>query len=249
VSRLDGQVAIVTGGSKGIGRAIAVAFGSAGASVGVNYARDAVAAAAVVAEIETAGGHALTVQGDCSKAGDVERVFDQTIERFGPVDVLVNNAGVFSFQPIQEVTEAEFHRLYDTNVLGPILTMQRFADQARPDGGSIVNISSAGTALRGPGSALYTSTKAALVTLTQILAKELGPRHIRVNAIAPGATETEGAHDVGALQGDRHARLLSATPLGRVGAPDDISPVAVFLASNDARWITGDVIFAAGGIQ
>lgn len=249
MSGLDGQVAIVTGGSKGIGRAIAVAFGAAGAAVAVNYARDAEAAAAVVAQIRGAGGTALAIQGDCSKSAAVAHLFDQTIERFGPVDVLVNNAAVFSFQPIGEVTEAEFRRLYDTNVLGPIFTMQYFASQARPEGGSIINISSAGTALRGPGSALYTSTKAALVTITQILAKELGPRSIRVNAISPGATDTEGAHDVGALQGERHARLLAATPLGRIGTPDDISPVAVFLASSDARWITGEVIFAAGGIQ
>jgi 3-oxoacyl-[acyl-carrier protein] reductase len=159
VSKLDGQVAIVTGGAKGIGRAISVSFAAAGAAVGVNYAHDGASARAVVAEIQAAGGQALAVEGDQSKPGDVERLFAETSDRFGSIDVLVNNAGVFSFQPIDEVTASEFHRLYDTNVLGPILTMQRFASQVLPRGGSIINIASAGIALRGPGSALYTSTK------------------------------------------------------------------------------------------
>jgi len=242
-------VAVVIGGAKGIGKAISVSLAAAGAAVGVNYATDAAAAYAVVAEIQAGGGLAVAVRGDQSNPDDVEQLFAATSEAFGLVDVLVNNAGAFSFQPIEDVTEAEFHRLYNTNVLGPILTTQCFVRQAPAKGGSIINISSAGTALRGPGSALYTSTKGALVTLTQILAKEFGPRQIRVNAIAPGATDTEGARRVGALEGDRHARLLAATPLGRIGQPDDISPVAVFLASDDARWITGDVIFVAGGIQ
>ncbi|MBV9582529.1 MAG: glucose 1-dehydrogenase [Chloroflexi bacterium] len=247
---LHGRVAIVTGGARGIGRAISLAFASAGAAVGVNFATDATAAETVVSEIVSGGGRALAVRADQSRSDDVDRLFAEVTRAFGLVDVLVNNAGVFSFQPIEEVTEAEFHRLYATNVLGPIFTMQRFIAQAPARGGSIVNIASAGIAVRGPGSALYTSTKGALVTMTQVLAKELGSRQIRVNAIAPGATQTEGAREVGVTDdSDRYRRLLAATPLGRVGHPEDISPVAVFLASDDARWITGDTLFAAGGIQ
>jgi 3-oxoacyl-[acyl-carrier protein] reductase len=249
VSKLQGRVALVTGGAKGIGRAISVALASAGAAVGVNYATDSGAAERAVAEIADAGGRAIAVQGDQSRAADVERVFAEVADAFGPVDVLVNNAAVFSYQPVEDITEAEFRRQYDTNVLGPILTIQAFIKQVSPNGGSIINISSAGTAVRNPGSALYTSTKGALVILTQILAKELGGRHIRVNAIAPGATDTEGARALGVIDSERADRLMAATPFARLGRPDDISPVAVFLASDDAYWITGDVIFATGGLH
>jgi 3-oxoacyl-[acyl-carrier protein] reductase len=249
VSKLQDRVAIVTGGSKGIGRAISVALASAGAAVGVNYATDARAAEIAVAAIIDAGGRSIAVQGDQSQPADVERVFADVVDVFGPVDVLVNNAAVFSYQPVEDITEADFRRHYDTNVLGPILTIQAFVKQVPSAGGSIINISSAGTAVRNPGSALYTSTKGALVVLTQILAKELAARHIRVNAIAPGATNTEGARALGVLDSERADQLIAATPLGRLGRPDDISPVAVFLASDDARWITGDIIFATGGLH
>jgi 3-oxoacyl-[acyl-carrier protein] reductase len=239
MTSLHHRTALITGGSKGIGRGIAVAMAAAGARVVVNYGHDRRAAEESVAAI---GDRAVAVQGDVSDAGDVRRMF----ETAGKVDVLVNNAGVFSFQPIEDVTEKEFRRQYDTNVLGPFLTIQEYLRQAPEHGGSIINVTTAGVATNSPGGALYTSTKAALTALTRIAAKEFGPRGIRVNAIAPGATETEGAAAIGALDsGEMAARSV----FGRVGTPEDIGPVAVFLASDDARWITGEVVHAAGGFH
>ena len=247
MSTLNGRVALVTGGTKGIGKAISTALASAGAAVGVNYVSDAGTAQLVVAEIEDAGGRAVAVQADKSRRADVERMFAEIGSALGPVDVLVNNAAVFSFQPVEDITEQEFHRQYSTNVLGPILTTQEFIRQVPAVGGSIINISTAGTAVNTPGSALYTSTKGALMVLTRVLANELAARGIRVNAIAPGATDTDGARALGLIGGDMVDRIVATTPLGRLGHPDDIGPIAAFLASEDARWVTGDVIYASGG--
>jgi 3-oxoacyl-[acyl-carrier protein] reductase len=239
MSSLHGRTALITGGSKGIGRGIAAAMAAAGARVIVNYGRDRHAAEQTVAAI---GDKAVAVRADVSDPADVRRLFEQA----GPVDVLVNNAGVFTFQPIEDVTEKEFHRQYDTNVLAPFLTIQEYLRQAPATGGSIINVTTAGVSTNSPGGALYTSTKAALTALTRIAAKEFGPRGIRVNAIAPGATDTEGA----AVLGVRDSPEMAArSPLGRVGTPEDIGPVAVFLASDKARWITGEVVHASGGFH
>ncbi|MEV6603918.1 SDR family oxidoreductase [Kutzneria sp. NPDC051319] len=236
---LHGRTVLITGGSKGIGRGIATAMAAAGARVVVNYGRDRPAADNVV---EALGGAAVAIRADVSKAADVRRLFAEA----GPVDVLVNNAAAFSFQPVEDVTEREFRRQYDTNVLGPLLTTQEFLKQAPETGGSIINVTTAGVSTNSPGGALYTSTKAALTTLTRIAAKEFGARGIRVNAIAPGATDTEGARGLGVLDAPG---LAARIPLGRVGRPEDIAPVAVFLASDDARWITGEVVHASGGFR
>lgn len=247
MNKLQDRVAIITGGSRGIGSGIATAMAEAGAAVAVNYRHDSAAAQETVAGIIKAGGRALAVQADVSQRADVQELFARTAAEFGTVDILVNNAAVYSFQPLEEITEGEFRRQYDTNVLGPILTLQEYLKQAPAQGGSVVNVVTAGISANGPGSALYTSTKGALTTVTKTAANELGARGIRVNAIAPGATDTEGARELGLLGGDMVEQLISSTPLGRIGYPEDIGPVAVFLASDDARWITGDVIFAAGG--
>ncbi|EWM12455.1 SDR family NAD(P)-dependent oxidoreductase [Kutzneria sp. 744] len=236
---LHGRTVLITGGSKGIGRGIATAMAAAGARVVVNYGRDQLAADNVV---EALGGEAVAIRADVSKAADVRRLFAEA----GPVDVLVNNAAAFSFQPIEDVTEREFRRQYDTNVLGPLLAIQEFLKQAPETGGGIINVTTAGVSTNSPGGALYTSTKAALTTLTRIAAKEFGARGIRVNAIAPGATDTEGARGLGALDAPG---LAARIPLGRVGRPEDIAPVAVFLASDDACWITGEVVHASGGFR
>ena len=245
--RLEDQVALVTGGSKGIGAAIAIALGEAGAKVAVNYATDMAGATRTAQTIEERGGEAKAFQADVSGRAEVARLFDEVREAFGAVDVLVNNAAIFSFQRLEEITESEFRRQYEVNVLGVILMMQRFVEQAPAKGASVINISTAGIAANTPGSALYTSTKGASTTLTRVFAKELAPRGIRVNAIAPGATDTEGARAQDLLAGEMVEKLVAGTPLGRLGRPDDIGPVAVFLASDDARWVTGDVIFASGG--
>jgi 3-oxoacyl-[acyl-carrier protein] reductase len=249
VSKLTGKTAVVTGASKGIGAGIAKALAAEGASVVVNYASSREGADKVVAQIVAAGGKALAVQGDVSKAADVTRLFAETKAAFGPVDVLVNNAGVYKFAALDEVTEDEFHRQFNINVLGLLLATQEAARQFGPEGGSIINISSGAVSVNMPETAVYTATKASVDAITKVLSKELGPRKIRVNTISPGAVETEGSHDLGLVGGDLETFMVSQTPLGRLGQPDDIAPIAVFLASPDSGWLTGEVLLASGGMR
>ncbi len=247
MSRLTGKVALVTGASKGIGAAIAIALGAEGAHVVVNYASSREGADQVVAAIEKAGGKALAVQGHVGRTADVEKLFAEAAQAFGTIDILVNNAGVFSFLPIGEITEAEYHRQFDTNVLGVLLASQAAAKQFGPQGGSVINISSVVSRLAPPGSSIYSATKGAVDTITKVLAKELGPQGIRVNAINPGMIETEGTRTAGFIGSAFESQTVEHTPLGRIGKPDDIAPVAVFLASDDSRWITGEIINVSGG--
>jgi 3-oxoacyl-[acyl-carrier protein] reductase len=245
---LQGKVAVVTGASKGIGAAIAKELAAAGAAVVVNYATSREGADKVVAEITRKEGRAIAVQGDMSKVGDVRRLFAETTKAFGKVDVLVNNAGVFNFQPLEEVTESEFHRHYDTNVLGPILATQEAVKHFGPDGGSVINISSIAARNGTPSSVVYSGTKSALDTVSRILAKELGPRKIRVNSLSPGYTVTEGVVSAGINESEMAKEMVAQTPLGRGGRPEDIAKVAVFLASDRAAWITGEVLPVSGGL-
>lgn len=245
--RLNGKVAIVTGASKGIGAAIAKALAAEGAAVVVNYASSVADAERVVAHITGKGGRAIAVKADVSTSAEVEHLFRETRRAFGPANVLVNNAGVYSFGPLESVTSDEFHRQMNTNVLGTFLATQAAAAQFGETGGSIINIASAAVEMNGPGTALYTATKSAVVAMTKVLSKELGPRNIRVNAVAPGATESEGLHALGIFGSDFLNGMIAQTPLGRLGQPDDIAPVAVFLASDESAWVTGEVIFASGG--
>jgi len=249
MGKLTGKVAMVTGASKGIGAGIAKGLGAEGAAVVVNYSSSKEGADRVVAEITGNGGKAIAVQGDVSKAADVKRLFEETKEAFGSLDVLVNNAGVFEFEPIEAVTENEFHREFNTNVLGPILTIQEAVKQFGPNGGSVINISSVASVNPVPNSLVYAATKSALDSMTRVLAKELGPRKIRVNTIAPGGVETEGVHRIGIIGSDFEKQMISNTPLGRFGQPEDIARVAVFLASEDAGWVTGDRITVSGGYR
>jgi 3-oxoacyl-[acyl-carrier protein] reductase len=246
---LTGKVAIVTGASKGIGAGIARAFGAAGASVVVNYASEKDGAERVVESIVQNDGRAVAVQGDVSKSDDVRRLFEETREMLGAPDVLVNNAGVFQFDPIEAITEDEFHREFNTNVLGSILTIQEAVKHFGPNGGSVINISSVTSANPAPMSAVYSATKGAVDSMTVALSRELGARKIRVNSIAPGAVETEGVHRIGAFDSDFLKQVVARTPLDRFGQPDDIAQVAVFLASDDARWLTGERITASGGYR
>jgi 3-oxoacyl-[acyl-carrier protein] reductase len=247
VSKLQGKVAVVTGASKGIGAGIAKGLAASGASVVVNYATAKAGAESVVNEIKAQGGKAIAVQVDVSKAGDVRRLFKQTKEAFGGVDVLVNNAGIFQFAPLDDVTEQEFHRQFDTNVLGLILTTQEAVRHFGAEGGSVINIGSVTSSNPAPNSAVYSATKGAVDSVTRALARELAPRKIRVNAINPGGTETEGAHKLGVIGSAFGDAIVARTPLGRFGQPADIAPVAVFLASSDSAWLTGEIIAASGG--
>jgi 3-oxoacyl-[acyl-carrier protein] reductase len=249
MSELTGKVAIVTGASKGIGAAIAKGLGAAGAAVAVNYASSKEGADRVVAEITGKGGKAIAVQGDVSKAADVKRLFAETKKAFGSLDVLVNNAGIYAFDPLEAVTEDEFHREFNTNVLGPILTTQEALKHFGLDGGSVINISSVASTSAPPNSVVYSATKGAVDSIARVLGKELGARKIRVNTIAPGGVETEGVHSAGVIGSDFEKQIVAGTPLGRFGQPEDIAKVAVFLASDNAQWLTGERITASGGFR
>jgi 3-oxoacyl-[acyl-carrier protein] reductase len=242
-------VAIVTGASKGIGAAIAKHLAAEGAAVVVNYASSKEGADQVVDEITKRGGKASAVQADVAKKKDIERLFTETKKAFGQLDILVNNAGVYKFEPLEAVTENEFHREFNTNVLGLILATQEAVKHFGSEGGSVINISSTATALTAPTSVIYTGTKAAVDAVTRVLAKELGPKKIRVNSINPGPVETEGFHTLGFSGSDFEKQMIALTPLGRLGQPNDIGPVAAFLASSDAGWITGEIIYVAGGLR
>jgi 3-oxoacyl-[acyl-carrier protein] reductase len=247
MSKLAGKVAIVTGASKGIGAGIAKALASAGASVVVNYASSKEDADRVVSEIVARGGKAVAVQADVAKSEDVKRLFAQAKRDFGRLDALVNNAAVYAFSPIDAFTEADFRRQYDTNVLGLLLATQGAVALFGEAGGSIINIGTAGTRSPIAGGAVYLSSKGAVDVITRTLAKELGPRKIRVNSINPGGTDTEGARTAGVIGSAFETQLVAGTPLGRIGQPSDIGPVAVFLASDDAAWVTGELLHARGG--
>jgi 3-oxoacyl-[acyl-carrier protein] reductase len=249
MGKLSGKVAIVTGASKGIGAGIAKALAGAGAAVAVNYASSREGADRVVAEIKRAGGRALAIQGDVSRAEDVRRLFEETQTQLGTPDVLVNNAGVFRFHPLEAVTEEEFHRQFNTNVLGLILATREAARHFGADGGSVINIGSVASEAAPPNSVVYSATKGAVDAVTRVLAKELGPRRIRVNSINPGGVETEGTHEIGLAGGDFEREVVARTPLGRFGQPTDIAPVAVFLASPESGWLTGEVVTASGGYR
>jgi 3-oxoacyl-[acyl-carrier protein] reductase len=249
MSKLTGKVAVVTGASKGIGAAIARGLGAAGASVVVNYASSKDGAERVVADIARKGGKAIAVQGDVAKAADVRRLFQETKKAFGSLDVLVNNAGVFRFHPLAEVTEDEFHRQFNINVLGLILATQEAVKLFGPEGGSVINISSVVSSAAVPMSVVYSATKGAVDSVTRSLAAELGPKNIRVNAINPGGVETEGVHEVGMIGSDMEKQMVARTPLGRLGQPDDIAPIAVFLASPESAWMTGETVRVSGGLR
>jgi 3-oxoacyl-[acyl-carrier protein] reductase len=247
MSDLKGKVAIVTGASKGIGAGIARAFGAAGALVVVNYASSRADADRVVSEIIRRGGKAIAIQGDVSNASDVKRLFLRTMESFGKLDVVVNNAGVYRFEPVEAVTESEFHREFNINVLGMLLTTQEALKYFGPEGGNVINISSIASKNPTPYSVVYSATKSAIDSITLALSRELATRKIRVNAIAPGGTESEGLATAGILGSQLEKHVIDSTPLGRLGKPEDIARIAVFLASDDASWLTGERISASGG--
>jgi 3-oxoacyl-[acyl-carrier protein] reductase len=249
MKKLQGKVAVVTGASKGIGAGIAKSLAAEGAAVVVNYASSKAGADAVVAEIVKAGGKAVAVHGDVAKTADIKKLFEATAKAFGIADIVVNNAGVFQFGPLEGVTEDEFHRQFNINVLGTIMTAQAAAAQFGPDGGNIINVSSVVGAGPVPNSVIYSATKGAINNITRGLALELAPRKIRVNAIAPGGTETEGTHTAGIIGSDFEKQMIGMTPLGRLGQPDDIARVVTFLASDDSSWITGEVLTASGGMR
>ena len=247
MSELTGKVAVVTGASKGIGAGIAKGLAAAGAAVVVNYASSKAGAERVVADITGKGGEAIAVHGNVAEAKDVQRLFEETKKAFGSLDLLVNNAGVFEFSPLEAVTETEFHREFNINVLGTILATREALKYFGPAGGSVINLSSVAGGKAIPNSVVYSATKGAVNAITRVLANELCARKIRVNAIAPGPVETEGVHELGILGSDFEKQMVAGTPLGRIAQPVDIARIAVFLASDSSGWLTGDIITASGG--
>ena len=247
--KLEGKVAVVTGASKGIGAAIARALADEGASVVVNYSSSKQGAERVVAEISGHGGKAVAVQGDVSKQADIERLFSEAQKAFGGLDILVNNAGVYAIAPLEEVTEDFFHKQFNLNVLGLLLTTKEAVKHMGPEGGSVINIGSIASSLRPANSTVYAATKAGVDAITGVLAKELGSRKIRVNSINPGMIETEGVHAAGFIGSDFQKMLETQSPLGRMGQPDDIAPTAVFLASSDSKYMTGESLLVSGGLR
>jgi 3-oxoacyl-[acyl-carrier protein] reductase len=247
--RLTGKVAVVTGASKGIGAAIAQQLAAEGAAVVVNYAASKAGADRVVGEITRTGGRAIAVQADVSKPADIRRLFAEATKAFGQLDVLVNNAGIYEFRPLDQVTPEHFHKQFDLNVLGLILTTQEGVKHFRPSGGSVINISSVVATAAFPALSVYSASKAAVDAVTRTLAAELGPRKIRVNSINPGMIETEGAHGANVIGGDFQKQVEATTPLGRIGQPGDVGPVAVFLASDESGWVTGETLRVAGGAR
>ena len=249
MKKLANKIAVVTGASKGIGAGIAKSLAAAGASVVVNYASAKAGADKVVEEITAAGGKAIAVQGNVTVTADLARLFEETNSALGPVDILVNNAGVYQFGAIEEITAEDFHRQFDTNVLGLLLSTQAALKHFNTAGGSIINIGSVVSSITPVASSIYTATKAAVSSITHVLAKELGGKNIRVNSINPGMIETEGTHTAGFIGSDFEKAAIASTPLGRGGKPDDIADIAVFLASEDSRWLTGEILLASGGVR
>ena len=247
--KLAGKVAVVTGASKGIGAGIARYLAVEGASVVVNYASSKEAADQVVNEITREGGKAIAVQGDVAKKKDIERLFTETKKAFGRLDILVNNAGVYQFAPLEEVAEDQIDRQFGINVFGLILATREALKYFGTEGGSVINIGSTASSLTPPNSVVYTATKGAVDAITRVLAKELGPKNIRVNSINPGMVETEGFHALGIPGSDFEKQGIAQTPLGRVGQPQDIAPTVSFLASSDSAWVTGELLRVAGGLR
>lgn len=248
MSTLKGKVALVTGASKGIGAAIARELAANGAAVAVNYSGSKTEAEKVVAEINRAGGKAVAIQANLADPDAIGPLIEKTVTALGPIDVLVNNAGIYDFGPIEKVTLEHFHKQFNVNVLGLLLTTQAALSQFNPKGGSIINIGSVAAA-GVPGGAVYSGTKGAVNSITLALSKELGPRQIRVNALNPGMVETEGTHTAGFIGSDFHKKAIADTPLGRIGQPDDIATIATFLASDESTWVSGQTIQAAGGAR
>jgi len=249
--KLAGKVALVTGASKGIGAGIAQGLAAAGAAVAVNYASDRLGAESVVGRITNAGGRSIAVRGDVADAADVKRLYLEVTTAFGAPDILVNNAGVYRSMLLEAMTEEEFHREFNTNVLGPMLMIRESLNHFGPTGGSVINIGSAASQTHPPDYSVYAGSKSALDAVTRVLAKELAPRKIRVNSINPGATLSEGTRAAGlyGVGSEFERQSVAATPLGRIGLPSDIAPIAVFLASDDSGWLTGEIILATGGLR
>lgn len=247
--KLEGKVAVVTGASKGIGAAIAKSLAEAGASVVVNYSSSKEGADRVVSDITGKGGRAVAVKGDMSKVADIKRLFEETKKAYGSLDILVNNAGIYQFAPLEAVTEDEFHRQFNVNVLGTLLATQEAAKFFGENGGSVINLSSVVSMRPFPMASVYAATKGAVDAATRVLALELGPKKIRVNAIAPGGVNTEGTRQIGFAGGDMEKQAIAETPLGRFGQPEDVARVAVFLASDESGWVTGERIAVSGGFR
>lgn len=248
MGKLVGKVAVVTGASKGIGAAIAQELATEGATIVVNYASSSEDAEKVVTGITESGGKAIAIQADVAKAADIERLFAETKKTFGKLDILVNNAGVYKFGSLEQFTEEEFHRQFNTNVLG-LLLVTREAVKLFGDGGSIINIGSAVSSYTPASTAIYTATKSAVDAITGVLSKELGPKKIRVNSVNPGLVETKGTQTVGMIGGDYQKNREAQTPLGRIGKPDDIASIVTFFASDDSGWLTGEIVRASGGFH